>query len=163
MSQRFCKVSRVFPCHVVTAIAFRFLHAAFPSTIFNSTDCAHLFWSNGITAIQILIRRFSLFYSDGSRTDFGRSVANSTRWAYLDTKSTTTFLDLNHRVSNDWKFRIAYSHNDGDYLMKHLYRGGYPDHTTGLGMNSIAANYDGKRVYDSPKMLMARTAPCLSP
>jgi len=89
---------------------------------------------------------FPLFYSDGSRTNFNRSVSNNTRWAYLDTKSTTTFLDLNHRFANEWKVRAAYSHNDGDYLMKHLYRGGYPDRNTGLGMSSAFNNYDGKRL-----------------
>jgi len=88
---------------------------------------------------------FPLFYSDGSRTDFDRSVANNTPWARIDTESTTIFADFNHRFANDWKLRAAYSHNDGDYLMKHLYRGGYPDRDTGLGMSSAFNNYVGKR------------------
>ena len=36
---------------------------------------------------------FPLFYSDGSRTDFNRSVANNTPWARQDTESTTYFVD----------------------------------------------------------------------
>jgi len=88
---------------------------------------------------------FPHFYSDGSRTDFDRSVANNTRWARIETKSTTIFTDFNHRFANDWKLRVAYSHTDGDYLMKHLYRGGYPDRNTGLGMLPTFRNYEGER------------------
>ncbi|QKI78479.1 TonB-dependent alcaligin siderophore receptor FauA [Achromobacter xylosoxidans] len=91
---------------------------------------------------------FPLFYSDGSRTDFNRSVANNTRWARIDTESTTTFVDLTHRFANDWKVRAAYSHNDGDYRMKQLFRGGYPDRVTGAGMTSAYNNYDGDRSRD---------------
>lgn len=91
---------------------------------------------------------FPLFYSDGSRTDFNRSAANNTRWARIDTESTTTFVDLTHRFANDWKARAAYSHNDGDYRMKQLYRGGYPNRVTGAGMSSSFSNYDGDRSRD---------------
>ena len=65
---------------------------------------------------------FPLFYSDGSRTDFNRSVANNTPWARQDTESTTYFVDLTHRFANDWKLRAAYSHSDGKYRMKQLFR-----------------------------------------
>jgi len=88
---------------------------------------------------------FPLFYSDGSRTDFDRSVANNTPWARIETDSTTLFADFNHHFANDWKLRAAYSHNNGNYLMKQLYRGGYPDRNTGLGMAPIFRNYDGDR------------------
>jgi len=88
---------------------------------------------------------FPHFYSDGSRTNFDRSVANNTPWARIETESTTLFTDFNHRFANDWKLRVAYSHNEGDYLMKHLYRGGYPDRNTGLGMVPTFRNYDGDR------------------
>jgi len=89
---------------------------------------------------------FPLFYSDGSRTDFDRSVANNTPWARIETENTTLFVDVNHQFANDWKLRAAYSHNDGNYRMKHLYRGGAPDRTTGLGMSTIFRRYAGDRV-----------------
>jgi outer membrane receptor for ferric coprogen and ferric-rhodotorulic acid len=88
---------------------------------------------------------FPLFYSDGSRTDFGRSASNNAPWAFLDTESTTIFLDLTHRFGGDWKLRTAYSYNDGNYQMKQIYRGGYPNRDTGLGMTSSFSNYDGER------------------
>jgi len=88
---------------------------------------------------------FPLFYSDGGRTDFDRSVANNTPWARIETENTTLFVDFNHQFANDWKLRAAYSHNDGDYWMRHLYRGGAPDRTTGLGMSTIFRRYEGDR------------------
>ncbi|WP_419204430.1 TonB-dependent siderophore receptor [Bordetella trematum] len=91
---------------------------------------------------------FPLFYSDGSRTDFNRSASNNTPWARLDTESVTYFMDLTHRLDNDWRLRAAYSHNDGKYRMRQLYRGGYPDRNTGLGMSSSFSNYDGRRDRD---------------
>ncbi|MPM60983.1 FhuE receptor [bioreactor metagenome] len=91
---------------------------------------------------------FPLFYSDGSRTSFDRSAANNTSWARIATESLTSFADLTHRFDNGWRVRAAYSHNDGDYKMKQLYRGGYPDRTTGLGMSSTFSNYDGDRNRD---------------
>lgn len=91
---------------------------------------------------------FPLFYSDGSRTDFNRSASNNTPWARLDTESVTYFMDLTHSLDNDWKLRAAYSHNDGKYRMRQLYRGGYPDRNTGLGMSSSFSNYDGRRDRD---------------
>ena len=101
---------------------------------------------------------FPLFYSDGSRTDFNRSVANNARWSRQDTETTTYFVDLTHRFANDWKFRAAYSHNDGTYRMKQVYRGGYPDRVTGvMSQRPSFANYDGDR--DRDDIHLSLTAP----
>lgn len=88
---------------------------------------------------------FPLFYSDGGRTDFDRSVANNTRWARMETASTTSFADLTHRLPNRWRIRAAFSHNDGRYGMRQLYRGGYPDRQSGLGMTANFNRYEGNR------------------
>ncbi|KAF0864319.1 TonB-dependent siderophore receptor [Pseudomonas sp. LD120] len=91
---------------------------------------------------------FPLFYSDGSRTDFGRSVANNTRWSAFATESTTAFIDLEHSLENDWKLRSAYSRYEGNYEMRYLYRGGYPDRQSGSGMRASFLKYDGERTRD---------------
>jgi outer membrane receptor for ferric coprogen and ferric-rhodotorulic acid len=91
---------------------------------------------------------FPLFYSDGSRTDFGRSAANNTKWADFGTESTTAFVDLEHSLDNDWKLRAAYSRFDGNYRMRYLYRGGYPDRDSGRGMNASFLKYNGERSRD---------------
>lgn len=86
---------------------------------------------------------FPLFYSDGSRTDFSRSVSNNARWARASAETTTGFLDLSHRFANDWKARAVYTQSITDYSQKHIFRGGYPDRNTGLGTQNSFSYYDG--------------------
>ncbi|KAF0804946.1 TonB-dependent siderophore receptor family protein 9 [Alcanivorax xiamenensis] len=90
---------------------------------------------------------FPMFYSDGSRTDFPRSVVNTTDWSQFGTTSTTGFMDLTHALGNGWQLRGAFSYNDGDYDMEYLFRGGYPDPDTGEGMTGSFLNYRGDRQY----------------
>ncbi len=92
---------------------------------------------------------FPLFYADGSRTDFDRSVSNNTRWSHFGTENTTATLDLTHRLDNRWLLRAAYSRNDGNYDMRYVYRGGAPDASTGLGMANSFIKYRGDRSRDS--------------
>ncbi len=92
---------------------------------------------------------FPLFYADGSRTDFDRSVANNTRWSQFGTENTTATLDLSHRLPNRWLLRAAYSRNDGNYRMRYLYRGGAPSASTGLGMANSFIKYRGDRSRDN--------------
>lgn len=92
---------------------------------------------------------FPLFYADGRRTDFDRSVANNTRWSHFGTENTTATLDLSHRLDNRWLLRAAYSHNEGRYDMRYVYRGGAPSASTGLGMANSFIKYHGERSRDS--------------
>lgn len=91
---------------------------------------------------------FPLFYSDGERTDFARSTANNTGWARMDTANTTSFADIRHRLTGHWHLRAVYSHHDGRYDMQQLFRGGYPDRQTGLGMTAVFSKYHGQRRRD---------------
>ncbi|MGO2392890.1 MAG: TonB-dependent alcaligin siderophore receptor FauA [Halomonas sp.] len=86
-----------------------------------------------------------VFYADGGRTDFDRSASNNTAWSTFYNETTRAFADLSHTLDNGWTLRAAYSHNDGNYGMQYLYRGGYPDRDTGLGMSSSYLNYRGNR------------------
>jgi outer membrane receptor for ferric coprogen and ferric-rhodotorulic acid len=88
-----------------------------------------------------------MFYADGSRTNFGRSTANNTKWSYFGTESNTAFVDLEHQLDNDWKLRAAYSRTEADYTMRYLFRGGYPDRDN-AGMSASFLKYDGERTRD---------------
>jgi outer membrane receptor for ferric coprogen and ferric-rhodotorulic acid len=87
---------------------------------------------------------FPLFFSDGTRTNFDRSVSNNTGWGRGTNAMTTGFLDLTHQFDNRWKARAAYNTSVTDTTLKYLFRGGYPDRTTGLGTTSSFSYYDGK-------------------
>ncbi|MFC0338064.1 outer-membrane receptor for ferric coprogen and ferric-rhodotorulic acid [Kushneria avicenniae] len=86
-----------------------------------------------------------LFYADGGRTDFDRSAANNTPWSTFYNETTRVFVDASHTLDNGWTLRAAMSHNDGNYGLEYLYRGGYPDRETGLGMSNSFLNYRGNR------------------
>lgn len=86
-----------------------------------------------------------LFYADGGRTNFDRSAANNTPWSTFYNETTRVFADLSHTLDNGWTLRAAMSHNDGNYGLEYLYRGGYPDRDTGLGMSNSFLNYRGNR------------------
>ncbi|AQU84196.1 MULTISPECIES: TonB-dependent alcaligin siderophore receptor FauA [unclassified Halomonas] len=86
-----------------------------------------------------------IFYADGSRTDFDRSASNNTPWSTFYNETTRIFADLSHTLDNGWTLRAAASHNDGNYGMKYLYRGGFPERETGLGMSNSFLNYRGNR------------------
>jgi len=89
---------------------------------------------------------FPLFYSDGSRTDFRRSVTTAADWTNWNTEAQTLFATLEHRFANDWKARVSFSHSRNDYDAKLLWLTGYPDRDTGLGMTGGAtARYIGNR------------------
>ena len=84
-----------------------------------------------------------LFYSDGTPTDFSRSVSNNAKWARVFNNTTTGFLDLSHQFANDWKLRLAYTQSYTDPALKYIYRYGFPDRQTGLGMGHHFTNYQG--------------------
>lgn len=98
---------------------------------------------------------FPLFYSDGTRTDFDRSVANNTKWAEFATENATSFLDFEHYFENAWRIRVTYSHNNGNYGMEYLWRGGYPSKETGLGMPPSFIKYRGDRKRDDIHLELA--------
>lgn len=55
-----------------------------------------------------------LFYSDGSRTDFSRSMNPAAKWAFADSESTKYFGGVEQRFDNDWMLRVEASHWKGD-------------------------------------------------
>ncbi|EJM98643.1 TonB-dependent siderophore receptor [Herbaspirillum sp. YR522] len=86
-----------------------------------------------------------LFYRDGSRTAFDRSASNNTRWARMQTRTTTVLGKLRHRFDNDWQLQLAVDLNGGHYHMRNLFRGEFPDRDSGQGMSQVWRNYDGTR------------------
>lgn len=75
-----------------------------------------------------------LYYSDGSRTHFKRSMNPAAKWAYADSKSTKYFAGVEQRFDNDWLLKVEASHWKGstDQLQGNIVGWGpFPDKTTG--------------------------------
>ncbi|MCU1729726.1 TonB-dependent receptor [Pseudomonas sp. 7P_10.2_Bac1] len=75
-----------------------------------------------------------LYYSDGSRTHFRRSMNPAAKWAFADSKSTKYFAGVEQRFDNEWLLKVEASHWKGntDQLQGNLVGWGpFPDKTTG--------------------------------
>ena len=75
-----------------------------------------------------------LYYSDGSRTHFKRSMNPAAKWAYADSESTKYFAGVEQRFDNDWLLKVEASHWKGhtDQLQGNIVGWGpFPDKTTG--------------------------------
>lgn len=80
-----------------------------------------------------------LFYSDGTRTNFRRSLNPAARWSYWDNDSTNTFASLKHEFGGGWKLDVAASHLDQskDVFYGSAYNGSV-NRATGAGIRMLS-------------------------
>lgn len=81
------------------------------------------------------------WYADGTRTDWDRSKTTATRWNQWDTTDQAVFATLTHKLDSQWVLRGDITHHRQDEDSKLLWVWGYPDRTTGLGMQSLLYHY----------------------
>lgn len=85
---------------------------------------------------------FPLFFSDGSRTDWPRSVTTATDWSYWNNKSETMFAELKHDFGNGWSLRGTAQRRETDGNSNLFYVYGYPDRESGEGLYPYAYRSD---------------------
>ncbi|MDB5969605.1 MAG: TonB-dependent siderophore receptor [Hydrocarboniphaga sp.] len=85
---------------------------------------------------------FPLFFSDGTRTDWPRSVTTATDWSYWNNKTQTAFAELNHQFGNGWSLRSTVSRRATDGNANLFYVFGFPDKQTGEGLYPYAYRSD---------------------
>ena len=88
---------------------------------------------------------FPLWYSDGTRTDFDRSVTTAPRWAAWATEQTNVHATVEHALGQGWKAQAQamYSKHTEDTPLVFLAE--RPDRITGLGMLGYPNRYIGAR------------------
>ena len=87
-----------------------------------------------------------LFYSDGTQAKFSRSLNTATRWSYWDITNSTVFANIEQQLGNDWRAKVAFSHqSDKDDSLMMSASGGYPDKTTGEGVFQYRCHCNGER------------------
>lgn len=86
---------------------------------------------------------FPLWYSDGTRTDWRRSLNTGADWTSWGSRNRGAFLSLKQELPNDWHVDVIGTHTRADMDAKLLYLYGLPDRTTGLGVNPSPAWYAG--------------------
>ncbi len=77
---------------------------------------------------------FPLFFSDGTRTDWSRSVTTATDWSYWNNKTQTAFAELRHDFGSGWNLKATAQRRetDGDSNLFYVY--GFPNKTSGEGL-----------------------------
>jgi outer-membrane receptor for ferric coprogen and ferric-rhodotorulic acid len=87
---------------------------------------------------------FPLFLADGRQADWPRSVTTATDWAYWNRKTQTVFGELRQRFDNGWSVRASLNHRVYREDLELFYVFGYPDPTTGEGLDPYAYKSKGK-------------------
>jgi len=88
---------------------------------------------------------FPLWYADGGRTDWRRSLNTGAHWTSWGSTTQGAFASLEHRFDNDWRVQAVASHSRNEMDGKLLYLYGWPDRETGEGMGASPAWYLGDR------------------
>ncbi|MFD4837035.1 ferric-rhodotorulic acid/ferric-coprogen receptor FhuE [Achromobacter sp. NPDC058515] len=92
---------------------------------------------------------FPLWYADGGRTDWRRSLNTGAKWTSWGSTTQGAFASLEHRFDNEWRIQAVGSHSKNEMDAKLLYLYGWPDRTTGEGMGASPAWYLGDRKQNS--------------
>ena len=90
-------------------------------------------------------RRFAGFYSDGSLTDFPRSINSAAGYSYFKRKQSLGFVTLEHFFDNEWSAKLAinYAANQYDAVQGYAMRGNL-DKQTGGGLSQWVTKWDSK-------------------
>jgi outer membrane receptor for ferric coprogen and ferric-rhodotorulic acid len=85
-----------------------------------------------------------IFYSDGGRTDWDRSMSAAAKWNYWDTEQRTAFVTLEHTLAKQWKLNAMATRreNNGDQRLNWM--SGLVDRNTGLGLSPWVVGYGGR-------------------
>lgn len=77
---------------------------------------------------------FPLFLSDGTRTDWDRSITTATDWSFWNKRTQTAFLEVEQQLGERWVLRGTLTHRKRDEDLALFYVYGFPDVATGTGL-----------------------------
>lgn len=92
---------------------------------------------------------FPLWYADGGRTDWKRSLNIGADWTSWASTTQGAFVTLKHNFSNDWNLQVSGAHSRHEIDAKLLFMTGWPDRVSGQGMSAFPAWYFGDRKQNS--------------
>jgi len=83
-----------------------------------------------------------LFYTDGSPTTYPRSTSTSADWSQWNTRTHSTFAELEHRFDSGWSTKATATYNTSGADSKLFYVYGTPDKATGGGLFAYPSIYN---------------------
>ncbi|WP_225580223.1 ferric-rhodotorulic acid/ferric-coprogen receptor FhuE [Pseudomonas sp. PDM16] len=87
----------------------------------------HKFDADGLTYGGV-----PLWYSDGSKTDYGRSFSIAPDWNTEEVEVENLFINLDHRFDNEWLAQFRVMHNRNEVDNARIFNWGFPDRDTGM-------------------------------
>ena len=92
------------------------------------------------------------YWTDGTRTDWGRHDSAGASWAWSRRHSTSTYVQLEQQLPADWKLNASLMRivTDSDELVGYL--GGTPDRETGAGARIWATHWVYKPTQDMAQL-----------
>jgi len=92
----------------------------------------------------VLWGQLPYWFSDGSRTNWGRSTTTAAKWNQWDTSDQTAFVMLNHEFESGWKLRGDLGYHRQVENSKLIWTYDLPDPVTGQGMSAFPYWYDSR-------------------
>lgn len=89
------------------------------------------------------------YFSDGTRSVWGRNESAAAAWAYSKRQSQTVFASLEHQFDNEWKIKGTLSRANSEYDEVLGWSTGSLNRTTGAGMRVMAGHWVGDPQQDS--------------
>ncbi|MEF9899613.1 MAG: TonB-dependent siderophore receptor [Pseudomonas sp.] len=89
-----------------------------------------------------------VYYTDGGRTDFPRSLNTGADWSRRDFDNRTYFASLEQALANDWSLKFSVNQLQSDHDTRLASAFGSPDRA-GNGMGIIWGRWEGHRVQNS--------------
>lgn len=94
-----------------------------------------------------------LFYADGTAAnDISRATTTAASWSSWQREGLNAFATLEHGFSNGWDLKLELERRHDEMDGHLLYLSGFPDKTTGLGMNAFPMIYQAERDQDSLRL-----------
>lgn len=91
-----------------------------------------------------------IWYSDGTRSHYGRSDTTAADWTYWDSSYTNVFAELEQQLSSDWALHARVNHGITAGESRLLYVYGNADAVTGLGLQPWpGGHYDVESNYSA--------------
>ncbi len=89
-----------------------------------------------------------VYYKDGGRTDFSRSLNPGADWSRRDFQNRTYFASLEQALANDWSLKFSVNQLQSDHDTRLASASGSPDRD-GNAMGIIWGRWEGHRVQNS--------------
>lgn len=85
-----------------------------------------------------------LYYTNGNPTNYGVGTSTSADWSYFNTEEQRSFVEVKHKLANDWSWKTTLGYNQltSDSALFYVY--GTPNQSTGLGLYSYPSLYNNE-------------------